>query len=410
MTEQPPANLDPSRRSRSSVPDVKLTWLSPRRDEVSFDGDRGAFFRLVARGAALEFVTLGLYRFWLVTDVRRHLWSNTVVGGEAAEYIGTGREILIGFLFALAILAPVYIAYFWVGIELAHAFAFGSVPLIVFLYGFGQFAVFRARRYRLTRTVWRGVRFWMTGSGTAYALRSVLWAALVIVTLGLAMPWRVAALERYKMRNSYYGDLQGNFVGRGGGLFKQAWYFWAYAVVFLALCALLGKAPVHILVLIMVVGAPSVYAAYKAVEWRWWVSGVRFGDVHFSCDLRWGSFGGLYWKVIAWMALLSAVLGALDGIAAVFVGLFTGMPVKDLFASGHGGSVPMFVVTALIYLAYLLAFNVVLRVYLQRDLLQRVCDTVKVYDIAAADDVTGIGVAASAIGEGLADGLDVAGF
>ena len=34
-----------------------------------------------------------------------------------------------------------------------------------FFFMFGQFAVYRARRYRLTRTIWRGLRFWMTGSG-----------------------------------------------------------------------------------------------------------------------------------------------------------------------------------------------------------------------------------------------------
>ncbi len=42
---------------------------------------------------------------------------------------------------------------------------------------------------RLTRTVWRGVRFWMTGSGLAYAWRAFWWGALVLLTLGLAYPF-----------------------------------------------------------------------------------------------------------------------------------------------------------------------------------------------------------------------------
>jgi len=52
--------------------------------------------------------------------------------------------------------------------------AFGSAPLVIPLYVFTQFAIYRARRYRMTRTVWRGVRFWMTGSGWNYALRASL--------------------------------------------------------------------------------------------------------------------------------------------------------------------------------------------------------------------------------------------
>ena len=185
---------------------------------VMFTGDRGEFRRLVTRGAGLELITVGFYRFWLATDIRRHLWSNTIIDGDAAEYTGRGRELLIGFLFALAILVPIYLAYFLIGLEVERFKAFASIPLFLFFYLFGQFAIYRARRYRLTRTVWRGVRFWMDGSGWAYAMRAGLWGLLSLITLGLALPWREAALERYKMRHCYYGDLQGSFEGTRLGI------------------------------------------------------------------------------------------------------------------------------------------------------------------------------------------------
>src|SRR5262245_32363237 len=132
---------------------------------IAFAGQRSDFVSLVFRGALLELLTVGFYRFWLATDMRRHLWSNTTVNGDAAEYTGTAKELLIGFLFALAILAPLYLVYFLLGIEAETWQAFASVPLALFFYVFAQFAMYRARRYRLTRTIWRGVRFWMTGSG-----------------------------------------------------------------------------------------------------------------------------------------------------------------------------------------------------------------------------------------------------
>src|SRR6201993_3539502 len=161
---------------------------------VTFIGDRREFFRLVSRGAALELVTAGFYRFWLATDIRRHLWSNSIIDGDAAEYTGRGKELLIGFLFALAILVPIYLAYFLITIEAERLKAFASIPLVLAFYAFGQFAIYRARRYRLTRTVWRGVRFWMDGSGWAYALRAAGWSLLVGLTLGAVLPWREAAL------------------------------------------------------------------------------------------------------------------------------------------------------------------------------------------------------------------------
>ena len=192
--------------------------LPPTR--VDFAGDRSVFRKMVTKGAMLELVTFGFYRFWLVTDIRRHLWSNTSIDGDAAEYTGRGKELLIGFLFALAILVPIYLAYFLIGIEFERWQGFASTPLFISFYAFGQFAIFRARRYRLTRTVWRGVRFWMTGSGWLYALQSILWGVLVIATFGITYPWREAALERYKIRHTHYGDLQGRFEGTGWSLFR----------------------------------------------------------------------------------------------------------------------------------------------------------------------------------------------
>jgi uncharacterized membrane protein YjgN (DUF898 family) len=260
---------------------------------VSFSGDRDEFFLLATRGAGLELVTVGFYRFWLATDIRRHLWTHTSVDGDATEYTGRGRELLIGFLFALTILVPIYLAYFIVGLEVERFKAFASFPLFLFFYVFGQFAIYRARRYRLTRTVWRGVRFWMSGSGWAYAARAALWGALMLPTLGLILPWREAALERYKMRHCYYGDLQGSFEGRGSEFFKRGWWLWLSAVLLLIMSFIMlplakivpGMLPLvkiaPVASLFSLLSAPFVYGAFKAVEWRWWLSGIRFGDVRF---------------------------------------------------------------------------------------------------------------------------------
>ena len=79
---------------------------------VRFLGQRRSYWRLLIRGAVLLMVTLGIYRFWLATDIRRFLWSNTEIAGEALEYTGTALELLLGFLIAIAILIPVYTVIF----------------------------------------------------------------------------------------------------------------------------------------------------------------------------------------------------------------------------------------------------------------------------------------------------------
>lgn len=368
---------------------------APRPAEVSFSGDRGEFRRLVTRGALLELITVGFYRFWLATDMRRHLWSHTSVDGDSAEYTGTGKELLIGFLFALAIIVPIYLVYFVVSLEAERLAAFASFPLLAFFYVFGQFAIFRARRYRLTRTVWRGVRFWMDGSGWAYAGRATLWGLLMGLTLGLILPWREASLERYKMQHSYYGNLQGSFEGRGWEFFKRAWWLWLLAPVALVVFPLI----------------PFVYAAFKAMELRWWLSGIRFGDVRFDSSLRKGALIGLYWKAIGWALLLTVVLGLYVGLCTVVVGSATGMPLDKVFAGANlMRSVSFLVLFVLGYLVFVLAVGVVMRVYLMRDIWARVAASISVHNIEAAANVTVEGDLANALGEGFADGLDVAGF
>jgi uncharacterized membrane protein YjgN (DUF898 family) len=363
---------------------------------VSFSGRRGDFWSMVSRGAMLELVTFGFYRFWLATSMRRHLWSNTSVNGDAAEYTGTAKELFIGFLFAIAILAPIYLLYFLAGLEAEQVQAFASIPLGLFFYLFAQFAIYRARRYRLTRTIWRGVRFWMTGSGVSYAWRAALWGLLVLFTLGLALPWQKAALERYKMRHTAYGDLQGSFVATGGSFFKRGWWLWllAWPSVFLLMIPL-----------------PFIYAAFKAIEWRWWVEGVRVGEVRFDSDMPKGALIDVYWKVIGWSVVLSVAMAAwfsaVIGVAVASADPSIATELKILTAMQQ-----IWVMAALGigYLLTALIAGAVTRMYLMRDVWARVAESITVHNLAAADNVVARGDAVSALGEGFANSLDVAGI
>lgn len=364
-----------------------------RSAPVIFADIPGDFRSLVWHGAWLELVTAGFYRFWLATDIRRHLWSHTSVEGDAIEYTGVARELLIGFLIALAILIPIYLAYFLLGIEAERLQVFASFPLFVFIYAFFQFAMYRARRYRTSRTVWRGVRFWMTGSGWLYALLSMLWGLLVIVTLGIAFPWREAALERYKMRHTHYGDLKGRFEGTGWGLFKQVWW--------MGLLALL------------IVTLPFIFPAYKAASWRWWISGARIGGVSFDSKLSNGALMGKYWAVFGWAILVliidGVVVGGLSTAAAFGIsgGDFDGEALAE-FLDAHIYIIYAF--SILNYLIIALAIGISLRIYLVRGVWERIVSSATAYGLEAADNVVAKGGLANALGEGFANDLDIGGF
>lgn len=385
-----------------------------------FSGALGTYLGMLVKGSLLLIPTLGFYRFWLTTRVRRHLWANTRIGTEAFEYAGTARELLIGFLIALAVLVPVYVLYALAGLYAETLQAFASLPLFLILYVLAQYASYRARRYRATRTLFRGVRFGMRGSAWGYAGRAILWDLATVFSLGIAYPWRVAALERYKMRNTYFGTLEGDFTGRGGELFRRllpvALGILAASVagaVLFGFSARLGGfrsgagAGLSLAGIVSLLFGLWCLMLLSAVSTRFRVSHVRFGSVALQSDLPRGAFVGLYLK-----AVLCALAWVLAG-AAVVAGIVFGAPgLRDVLDDGAASPafIPFFALAAIGYVAFLVGFGVIFRVFFERGLWQRSVNSITVTGLAALDEVVATAVTGTALGEGLADALDVGGF
>lgn len=398
--------------------------VAGEKDAVAFTGDDGVFRGLVTKGAFLELLTAGFYRFWLATNIRRHLWSHTIIGGDALEYLGTGRELLFGFLFALAILAPIYLIYFLIGLEAERYQAFASLPLGLFFVAFGEFAIYRSRRYRLHRTSWRGLRFGMEGSGWAYALRAMLWGLAVVPSLGLAWPWALAALERYKMRHTFYGALPGGFVGRGFDLFKRGWWIWALTLLGLfALAAvmvmidqygggedaedrgILAGLGFFVATTLVFCAAPFLYGAYKAIQWKWWLEGLRLGEARMISALTAGAMIRNYWALIGWCALASTVGGAIGGIV-----LFAAYAIAPHGGTGGGPPLAALAAGGLLYLGVALAYGVIFRIFIYQRVWKLAVASLTLLNIEQAQNVVMRPGTADALGEGFADSFDVVGF
>jgi len=389
----------------------------PQASPMSFSGRRGEFLKMLVTGSLFQIPTFGFYRFWLTTKLRRHLWANTRIEGESFEYTGTGKELLIGFLIALAILAPLYIAIFVMSFLLEGQAAFASVPLFLIMYVLAHFGSYRARRYRATRTVFRGVRFWMKGSGWAYAFRAILWDFANLLTLGLALPWAMASLERYRMRHTYFGSVQGDFSGTGWTLFKRGWWLWAlslgslvgtFALSFYLTKAYpereaLGAVAPLLIILVGVVIWPLVMAIFT----RWHIDGLRFGDVVVSSKLRTGTFYGLFFKVLFSSIGYAIAFSIVFAIGAVVVGMFFQEALDGMKAGEWTGSaIIVGVLGALAYLVFLLGFGVIQRYFFGRGLWAAIVDTTSVSNLRALDSAAAAGRPSGGMGEGLADALD----
>src|SRR4051812_49695645 len=76
---------------------------------IRFTGNWREYLPIAATNALLIICTLGIYRFWAAARQRRYLWSRTVVIDDTLEWSGTGKEMFLGFLIVIVILAPFFL-------------------------------------------------------------------------------------------------------------------------------------------------------------------------------------------------------------------------------------------------------------------------------------------------------------
>src|SRR5690349_10157379 len=147
------------------------TTQDVRTGRVEFTGGRQEMLGIILRGYALMIPTIGLYRFWQATWKRRFYWQNTVIDGEPIEYTGTASQLLLGFFFALAFFLPIYIAFFVLSMQDVDYVLIGYAVVACVVWYLMGYAIYRARDFRLSRTLWRGIRFDLRGNAFAYGLR-----------------------------------------------------------------------------------------------------------------------------------------------------------------------------------------------------------------------------------------------
>lgn len=196
---------------------------------VEFTGKRGALFWLALRTGFFAILTLGFYRFWMKTRLRRYYWSAIRPGGHPLEYVGDPWEKLLGFFIAVVILT------FYIGIVnlllMFISFSVFSSAVIGYLLSFAGvvpiwfYARYRAKRYVLGRTRWRAVRFGLEQGAWGYAWRALVHWTLTIVTLGILWPRMTFLLEKYKTDRTFFGSARLVQGGRWQMLIPAAWPF-----------------------------------------------------------------------------------------------------------------------------------------------------------------------------------------
>jgi uncharacterized membrane protein YjgN (DUF898 family) len=213
---------------------------------------------LALKNAFFSIITLTLYRFWARTSIRRRVWSRTWALGDSFEYTGSGWDLFRGFLislpcFFLPAIFVLYIApYFMeqsVAIWLTLGFYAVAVPIVAA-------ARFWMRRYQLSRTRWRGIRFGLAGSGWSFAGASWGWSMLQGLTLGWYSP--VARMKRARLlwENARFGDQPFEFAHDPDGDARGLW--WPFALSWFAPYIAFVGSYIIVITLAIVIGVAAL--------------------------------------------------------------------------------------------------------------------------------------------------------
>ncbi|SLN28966.1 DUF898 domain-containing protein [Pseudooctadecabacter jejudonensis] len=183
---------------------------SPTTLTTTFAGTRGPLFRKALWGSIWTILTLGFYRFWLKTRLRRWYWSAIRPGGTPLEYVGDPLEKLLGFFLAVVVLAfyigVVNLILMFVSLSLLASNVTAYIVSFVGVIPIWFYARYRARRYTLARSRWRGVRFGLKPGAWGYAARALWHWALTILSLGVLWPRKTFYLEKYKTDRTVFGS------------------------------------------------------------------------------------------------------------------------------------------------------------------------------------------------------------
>jgi uncharacterized membrane protein YjgN (DUF898 family) len=205
-----------------------------------FHGSGGSLFGIHIVNIFLTLLTLGVYYFWGKAKVRNYLFGQSEFAGDRFAYHGTGRELFTGFLkaaiifgtisalFRAAPLFPGGIAVKIAAMLLAYALLFMFIPL----------AMVGTRRYRLSRSSWRGIRFSFRGKTNAFIKLFLRGTLLSLFTFGIYYPFFLTRQYAFMTDGAYFGNRKFAFDGEGKGIFPfyiRAMAIWALWIVLVAI-------------------------------------------------------------------------------------------------------------------------------------------------------------------------------
>lgn len=289
---------------------------------VHFSGRWQDYLGIAVTNLLLTIVTLGIYRFWAKARERRYLWSRTRIIDNELEWTGTGGEMFVGFLMVMGVFLGWGALIFGGSLLLGQWFVFlGAIAFYIFLlWGFG-FAQFRALRYRLSRTYWRGIRGGSDDNGAGYGWSALGRNFLAGLTLGIMTPSAIVENWNERVRAMSFGPHMLDSDVDTVGLQSRWMMLYGIYIAFLILMAIAapeldGSEPafdarttlIYPLLLALAIGV--VLVSFWALFFRKAAATFRLGDLSAGFDVSTAEWLKFYGKLVG-LTIVTLGFGAL---------------------------------------------------------------------------------------------------
>ena len=189
---------------------------------LSFKGDGAELFGIFMKNLFLNLLTLGIYYPWAKAKQLRYYYGCSRIHGSYFQFHGTGREMFIGLTKALVVLAVLNLIYEGIlaGI-LPESFLFLTVSLYLFIFFLLiLIASVGARRYRMSRTSWRGIRFRFLGTFKDTVILVAKGWILTVLSLGYYYPFYLNRFQDFWTTKTTFGNIAFSYDGLGREVFR----------------------------------------------------------------------------------------------------------------------------------------------------------------------------------------------
>jgi uncharacterized membrane protein YjgN (DUF898 family) len=242
---------------------------------LSFHGEGGTLFGIYVVNLFLTLVTFGIYSFWGRVKVRNYIWGQIEFEGDRLSYHGTAIETLKGWMKAAVFFGIPYVVFRYVP-QWSGAgplwIALGGLGSLLLILVFIPMAIVGVRRYRMSRTSWRGIRFSFREHWKNYLALAFQGNLLKFITLGLYTPYYDARRDHFLISNTYVGGRNFKYDGKGEDLFKTYLVAW---ILFLP-----------------TLGFSLFWYNVKHIRYYW--IHTTFDKARFDCTITFGGMFALY--------------------------------------------------------------------------------------------------------------------